>query len=98
MPTRIRLRRDKGVKAAIVRVSHARIPLSLIAIVASLNPARVGAEQRLAESDALGFDFMAVNARVCIGDDDDASDDVVLVEFSEVSHDQNVIEPELVHS
>lgn len=87
MPTRIRLRRDKSVKAAIVRVSHARIPLSDLARVTGLHPPRICAEQRLAEGNPRRFVLHAVNARVDIGDDDDAGDDVVLVEFSEVSHD-----------
>jgi hypothetical protein len=99
MPARIGTRRNEGVEAAIVRVSHARIPLSLGAVVASLNPARVGAEQSLAESDALGFALLAVLHNVAVINDDDLYNDVViLVEFSEVSHDQNVIEPEPVHS
>jgi hypothetical protein len=40
---------------------------------------------------------MAVNARVRVVHDDDLKDDVVLVKLCKVSHDQNVIEPELVH-
>jgi hypothetical protein len=41
----------------------------------------------LAEGNALGLNLMAVNARIRVVHDDDAKDDVVLVEFSEMSHD-----------
>lgn len=86
MPTRIGLRRDEGVKAAIVRISHARIPLSDLARVTGLRPPRICAEQQLAETNALGLALLPILHNVAVIDDDDAGDDVVFVQLREVSH------------
>jgi hypothetical protein len=80
------LRWDENVRRRSVGVPYACVATPELAVIASLDPPRVSAEQRLAEGNALGLALLAIDHDVAVVHDDDAEDDVVLVEFSKMGH------------